>query len=656
MMELSSSSFDSGHHRRDRLDSAIMSTISGRGARVDPGTGGAKTIEEDFSLPILLAERVRKAVGEAESFKSECAELGRQADLLAGMLRAAVRRLSAIPNPYERPARRIAAQTSKSLDRALSLARRCRRAGVIRRVVSITTGSADFRKALALLDASLGDLRWLLSIYSFDDLSDGGGGGGGLVLSLPPIASTDPILSWVWSCVAAVQMAARPSDRAEAATSLANLALDSRRNKKIIIEEGGVPPLLALLRDGAASLDAQIAAAAALTNLSADCELVSLIVADLAVPVVVQVLADAPMRLQARLAVLVARMAAHDPVAQEEFARENAIRPLVSLLSFELPLDDASPNSKKPTSLHSLVRINRESAANSPNLPNGKGVLASRDQHPHPPYYYYHHHRKERENESPEVKLQLKVACSEALWMLSRNCVSNSRKITETKGLLCLSKLLEREKGELQFNCLMTVMEIATAAESDADLRRSAFKMNSPAAKSAVEQLLRVAQEGSSPSLQIPAIKSLGSLARTFPARETRALRPLVAQLGHWNPDVAAEAAIALGKFASPENFLCVEHSKAIMEFEGVPPLMRLLRPGEKAQLPGLVLLCYLALHVPSNEALERAKALGTLESVSRSAVAQHASLKELLPKAIYQLELYRAEGHTRIDIDQDSL
>ncbi|KAG1358953.1 Protein ARABIDILLO 1 [Cocos nucifera] len=656
MLELShskfSSSFDSGHHRRDRLDSAIMSTISGPRAGVDPGTGGAKTIEDELSLPILLAERVRKAVGEADFFKSECAELGRQADLLAGMLRAAVRRLSAIPNPYERPARRIAAETSKSLDRALSVARRCRRSGFLRRVVSITTGSADVRKALALLDASLGDLRWLLSIYSSDDPSDGGGGGGGVVVSLPPIASTDPILSWVWSCVAAVQMASGPSDRAEAATSLANLALDSGRNRKIIIEEGGVPPLLALLRDGAASLDAQIAAAAALTNLSADRELVSLIVADLAIPVVVQVLADSPMRLQARLATLVARMAAHDPVAQEEFARENAIRPLVSLLSFELPLDDASPNSKKTTSIHSLVRINRESAANSPNPPNAKGVSTSRDQQPHPPYYYYHH-RKERENESPEMKLHLKVACAEALSMLSRNCVSNSRKITETKGLLCLSKLIERERGELQINCLMTMMEIATAAESDADLRRSAFKMNSPAAKSAVEQLLRVVQEGSSP-LQIPAIKSLGSLARTFPARETRVLRPLVALLGHWNPDVAAEAAIALGKFASPENFLCVEHSKAIIEFEGVPPLMRLLRPGEKAQLPGLVLLCYLALHVPSSEALERAKALGTLESVSRSAVAQHASLKELLPKAIYQLELYRAGGHPRMDIDQD--
>ncbi|KAG1363346.1 Protein ARABIDILLO 1 [Cocos nucifera] len=663
----SSSLFDSDHrhhhhHWRDRLGSAMMSTINGRfvgpGAGVDPATGGKRTIEDELSLPILLAERVRKAVGEAESFKTECAEMGRQADLLADMLRAAIRRLSAIPSPYERPALRIAGEASKALDRALSLARRCRRSGVLCRVVSITTGSADFRKALALLEASLGDLRWLLSVYSPSDDPSDGGAPGGLILSLPPIASTDPILSWVWSCIATVQMATCPSDRAEAAASLANLALDSGRNKKIIIDEGGVPPLLSLLRDGAASLDGQIAAATALANLAADRDLVSLIVADLAVPVVVQVLADAPMRLQSSLAALVARMAAHDPVAQEEFARENVIRPLVSILSFEVPLDDRCLHPKKTSSIPSLVRINRDitsSGSNSnSNQPDAKLVSASRDHH-HAYCYYHQHHRKDWENESPEVKLQLKVACAEALWMLSRNCLSNSRKITETKGLLCLSKHIELETGELQLNCLMTLTEIAAAAESDADLRRSAFKMNSLAAKSVVEQLLRVALEGSSPLLQILAIKSLGSLARTFPARETRVLRPLVVQLGHWNPDVATEAAISLGKFACPQNFLCVEHSKAIVEFEGVPRLMRLLRPGEKTQLPGLVLLCYLAMHVPSNEALERAKALATLESVSRGAMANHASLRELLPQAIYQLELYRAGGHTCIHIEPDS-
>ncbi|KAG0456550.1 hypothetical protein HPP92_024338 [Vanilla planifolia] len=263
---------------------------------------------------------------------------------------------------------------------------------------------------------------------------------------------------------------------------------------------------------------------------------------------------------------------------------------------------------------------------------------------------YHNHNRRERENEAPDVKHALKVACAESLWKLSSNCLPISRKITETKGLLCLAKLIERETGEIQHNCLMAVMEIAAAAEADADLRRSAFKTNSLAGKFVVEQLLRVAQHGSSSDLVIAAIKAIGSLARAFSASETRVLQPLVLQLGHWNQDVATEAAIALGKFACPENYNCVHHSKVIIEFAGVPPLMRLLRSGDKTQLPGLVLLCYLALHAAGSEALEGAMALGNLESVVRTAIAQHPSIKDLLPKAIYNLELYNVGAHIHRD------
>ncbi|XP_020587218.1 uncharacterized protein LOC110029320 [Phalaenopsis equestris] len=615
----------------------IVASAAAAGVAVGTGAGG-KNIEEELSLPILLAERVRKAVAEAESFKLECGEVGKQVDQLATMLRSAIRRATASPSVYDRPVRRIVAEAAKTLERALALVRRCKRAGVLRRVVTITTGSTDFRKIIPLLDASLGDLHWLLSVYSDD------GAGGGIVLSLPPIASTDPILSWVWSYIATVQMGSSASDRIEAANTLANLALDNDRNKKIILEEGGVLPLLSLLRDGP-SVDAQIAAAAALSNLASDPEHVALIIKELAVPIIVHVLSDSPMRLQTRVAFLISRLASHLPfISQEEFARENAVRPLVSLLSFEVPLDEPRPSA----SIHSLVQgmanlqyLNSTSASGSSGSGSSRGK-SSRD--------YYNHNRKERENESADVKQALKIACAEALWKLSRGSVSNSRKITETKGLLCLSKLIERERGELQHNCIMTVMEIAVAAESDSDLRRSAFKTKYPAAKSVVDQLLKVAQQGSSPALEIAAIKAIGSLARAFSASETRVLQPLVLQLGHWNPDIAAEAAIALGKFSCPENYNSVHNSKAIIEFAGVPPLMRLLRSGEKTQLPGLILLCYLALHAAESSAMERAKALGTLESAARTAVAQHPSIKDLLPKAIYHLELYRVGAHIHRD------
>lgn len=603
------------------------------------GGGGEKCIEEGLSLPILLAERVMKGIQEAESLKQECSEVGTKVRDLSGMLRSAVRvATSKTPPPYDRPIRRIFAEAAKNLERALALVRRCKRAGVLRRVVTITTSSTDFRKVFTLLDASLGDLQWLLSVY--DTSSSTSVGGMDIVLSLPPIASTDPILSWVWSYVATVQKGVPASDRVEAANSLANLALDNDRNKKIIIEEGGVPPLLSLLQD-ASSMDAQIAAALALINLASDPEHVSLIVNERAVPIIVNVLSDSPMRLQTRVAGLVSRMASHDPVAQEEFAMENAIRPLVSLLSFEVSLEDSKPApTKKHTSIHSLVQgMSSVASLHTDNCGMGRGSSNSipRD---------HHHQRKERENENPEVKLRLKTACAEALWMLSKKSVSNSRKITETKALLCLSKIVERDKGELQYNCLMTLMEIAAVAESNEDLRRSAFKTNSPAAKSVIDQLLSLEiQQGSTPGLQVAAIKTIGSLARTFPARETRVLTPLVSQLEHWNPEVAAEAANALRKFVDPDNYLHVEHSKAIIEFGAVPSLQRLIRSGEKTQLPALLLLCFLSLHASNSDALERVS--GTLEAVARTAVAQHPSIRELLPQAIYHLELYRVGSHT---------
>ncbi|WOL00925.1 hypothetical protein Cni_G09638 [Canna indica] len=616
----------------------MMMTVrgGGRGVGVSGARGGSKgvVVEGELSLPILLAERVAKAVGEAESFKTECADVRKQAEHISALLRSAARVAAASPTPfYDRPVRRILAEASKSLERALGLVRRCRRAGLLRRVVTITTGSTDFRKVHGLLEASAADLRWLLSIYSDED------GGGGVAISLPPIASTDPILAWVWSYAATVQSPARSAaDRTHAAQTLASLALDNDRNKKIILEEGGVRPLLTLLRDGP-SVESQIAAATALSNLASTADNVSVILHELAVPIIVHVLSDSPMRLQTQIAGLVSRLAAHHPDAREEFARENAVRSLVSLLSFEVPIEDFRSTPKKSSSIHSLVR-GMGVASDSNSTPRGsiggsnRSSSLLRD--------YYHHHRKDRENESSEVKLALKIASAEALWMLAKECVNNCRKITETKGLLCLSKIIELEKGELQHHCMMIVMEIAAEAEIDADLRRSAFKMNSPAAKSVVEQLIRVAQVGSSTVLQIAAIKSIGCLAKTFPAKETKVLAPLVLQLGHWNPEVAAEAAWALGKFVNPDNFLCVEHSKTIVEFAAVPALMRLHRAGEKAQLPAVILLSYLALHIPKSEALERTKVLGALQSVVRSPLAQDPSLRELLPQAIYQLELYQ--------------
>ncbi|OMO80088.1 Armadillo [Corchorus olitorius] len=602
------------------------------------GSTEEKRIEDELSYPILLAERVRLAADEAESFKVDCGEVGKQVDRLSQMLRNLVRFTTSAQFLYERPIRRVVSEVSKNLERALTLVRKCKRQSILRRVVRITSAT-DFRKVLNLLDASIGDMKWLMGVLDTEN--------SGIFLSLPPIASNDPIISWVWSYIATVQMG-QLTDRIEAATNLASLAQDNDRNKKITVEEGGVPPLLKLLKEGS-STEAQIAAANALLVLANEQERVRSIVDEMGVPIVVQVLGDSPMKVQIPVAKLVARMAEHDPLAQEDFARENVIRPLVTLLSFETFEEDSRSQLGKQ-SLHSIVQINKEMEKTSSTGSNSRNYSYRPYAHSHSSLHSEGSskgwsHRKERENEKPEVKIQLKINGAEALWMLAKGSVLNSRRITETKGLLCLAKLVEKEQGELQYNCLMTIMEITAAAESNSDLRRAVFKTNSPAAKAVIDQLLRVIKELDSPILQVPAIKSIGSLARTFPARETRVIGPLVTQLSNKDQEVAMEAAIALQKFASPENFLCMDHSKTIIEFNGVPPLMRLLR-GEKTQLHGVILLCYLAIHAGDNEALEQARVLNALEGADRTVVAQQPDLKELVSKAIYHLNLYHTGVH----------
>lgn len=604
----------------------MAATVTHGASAVVVEEGKSQSLQEELSLPILLADRVIKSAQEAESSKQECAELSKQVERLSQMLRSCVRLATSSQPLYERPIRRVAADVTKNLDRSLTLVRRCKHAGVLRHVFAITT-SADFKKVFSLLESSIGDMRWLLTIFDSDETN----------LALPPIASNDPILAWVWSFISTVQMGQIKS-RVDAANELASLARDNNRSRKIIVEEGGILPLLKLLKE-AASPDAQTVAAGALFNIATDQETVRLIVDVLGVPIIVSVLGEASMKVQVAVANLVARMAQLDSIAQEEFVRENVTRSLISFLCMDIALDLPKPESAK-TTIHSLVQLKKEMTERPTNVINNSDG-SSRGGHGH---YYYN--KKDRELETPEVKVNVQIACAEALWKLSEGCLLCCKKVTETKGLLCLPKIIEMERGELQFNCLMTIMEITAVAESNTELRRSAFKTNSPAAKAILDQLLRLIHEESDALLQIPAIRSIGCLAKTFPAKEKRMIGPLVAHLSNRNVDVAIEAAIALSKFVSPDNFNRSEQSKAIIEFDGVPPLMRLLKISDRAQMHGLVFLCYLALSAGNSKALEQARVLTALEGAARTVVPQRPELKDLFAKAIYHLTLYQAGSH----------
>ncbi|KAI3713859.1 hypothetical protein L1987_72446 [Smallanthus sonchifolius] len=452
---------------------------------------------------------------------------------------------------YERPVRRIFTDVAGNLTRALSLVRKCRHRGIIRRFVCIL-GEADFQKLFNLLDRSIGDMKWLLSI--FDAVN------GGIILALPPIASNDPILACVWSCIASLHIRSVKL-KIEAARGLSALARDSDRIKKIIVEEGGITPLLKLLKHES-SPKIQIAGAMALFNLANDQNMARSVFNENGVPVLALAFRYSQVSVQTEVAKLIERVAELDGVCQESLARQNVIETLVTLLS---------------------------SSIWPRNIKECKTDVS-----------------------------QLNTNCAGALWMLARGNVANCRKITETKGLLCLAKLIEKEKGELQINCLMTVLEITSAAECNPDIRRSAFKMSSPAGKAVVDQLLRVIDESDNHVIKIPAIRAIGQLARTFPARQTQVISPLVKQICDRNPDVANESVIALGKFTCPENYLRVEHSKTVVDFEGVQAVIKMLRGDKRTNYHALVLLCYLAVYAGNNEQFQQARISSALEGADR--------------------------------------
>nr|KAJ0215995.1 hypothetical protein LSAT_V11C300112580 [Lactuca sativa] len=540
-------------------------------------------IEEILSSPIILSDRILRAVNESKSHKLDCSDAGKKVHQLSEMLRSTVRFANSTPSFYESPVRRIFSDIAINLNSTLTLVRRCRHRSIFRRFVTFV-GIADFRKLFNLLDMSIGDMKWLLSIFDR--------GGEGIVLSLPPIASNDPILAWVWSNIASLHLCSL-NLKIEVAHELASLAHDSNRNKDIIVEEGGISPLLKLLKEES-SPDAQIAGAMALFSLADNQNRARLIFNEHGVPIIVHAFRNSRIGVQIEIAKLIATMVEHDTFSQEGFARENLIGTLVTLLSFD--------------------RNNQM--------------------------------KKSSKNVSPQLILEFKTNCSGALWMLAKGSVTNCRKITEAKGLLCLANLIEKEKGELQINCLMAIMEITASAEYNPDLRRSAFKSNNNS--QIVDQLLKLINQSDNPVIKIPAIRTIGHLARTFPARQTQVIGPLVKQLSNRNPDVGMESVIALGKFTCPENFLHSEHSKTIFEFEGVQPLMRLLRgsESEKTQYHALVLLCHLAMYDGNIEPFEQARLLTTLQGANKSFACNYSELRELVANA--GLLLTQRQAYTR--------
>lgn len=580
---------------------------------------------KNLTRPIQLADQVAKFAEVAEISKQECNDLKSKTETLSALLRQAAR----APDLYDKPTIRILQEIDQVLDKALSFVSKCRDRGLITRVFTIVP-AATYKKLCSQLDNSIADVTWLLAVSNpsnnnSDDEDDYG---------LPPIVSNDPLVGFIWTVIAKLQ-SGNLEDKTEAAGSLESLASSSDRQKDIIVEEGGVPPLLKLLKDGRS--EGQEKAAMALGSLGTDAKRVEVMIQAGVCSVFAKVLKEGSTKLQGLVAWAVSEIVEHDRESQDIFARNNSVRLLVGHLAHET-IEEHSRYTvfTKPTMI-GLVK----DALNSP-IENKDGC----EKRVSPsPSVVKTQGRELLEDE--ENKTYLKAMSARALWHLAKDNSLICKIITESKALLCLAVLVEKGVGEVRINSAMALMEIARVAEKDSDLRCSAFKPSSPAAKIVVEKLLNIVKKGEYNDLLIPCIDALGCLARTFRASETRIIEPLVNLLDDREEEVMAAACIALSKYACTENYLHHDHSRAIISAGGLKLLVQLGLFGcEEVKVPSLILLCYITLYVPESEDLAQGGVRSVLEGAAKHGLMMYDNaIQFLLDKARSRLELYQSRS-----------
>ncbi|KAG9147460.1 hypothetical protein Leryth_007275 [Lithospermum erythrorhizon] len=647
----------------------------------------ADIVKQILTRPIQLADQVVKQADDTNSFKQDCLEIKGKCEKLVGLLRLAARASSDL---YERPTRRIIDDTEQVLDKALALIFKCKANG-IRRVFTIIQAAA-FRKISVQLENSISDVSWLLRVSTPADARDDE------YLGLPPIAANEPILCLIWEQIA-ILCCGSVDERSDAAASLVSLARDNDRYGKLIIEEGGITPLLKLAKEG--KMEGQENASRAIGLLGRDPESVEEIVNAGVCNVFAKILKEGHMKVQIVVAWAVSELAAHHPKCQDHFAQNNTIRLLVSHIAFETIQEHSKYTipTKQNMSIHTVVMANSSNTTNNKNVmdddkyahdhihnPMGNestqmhNIVAdtmamknpqlqtnnsnknsqhdphkSNQQHPHHSHHQHQKHShhallgtsiKGREYEDPATKAQMKAMAARALRFLCAGNVPICKNITESRALLCFSVLLEKGEEDVKYHSVMALMEITLMAEQNAELRRSSFKPTAQVAKAVVDQFVRIIKQADS-ELLIPSIKSLGNLARTFRATETRIIAPLVSLLDEQEPEITCEALHALEKFACPDNFLHDVHAKTIIDEGGAKHLVPLVYFGEQLiQIPSLILLCYIAISLPDNESLAQEEVLKVVEWATKQGnLMQVPIVEELLSEGKKRLDLFQSRG-----------
>lgn len=130
----------------------------------------------------------------------------------------------------------ILEKTEHVLNKTLSLVFRCRTDTIRKRVFNIIPKST-FHRTSSQLENTISNVSWLLRISHCNEDHDSENH------ILPSIILNDPMVTLIWQLIASLCTSSQ-EDRSDSASSLVSLAHRSNHYGKMIIEEGGVGPLL----------------------------------------------------------------------------------------------------------------------------------------------------------------------------------------------------------------------------------------------------------------------------------------------------------------------------------------------------------------------------------------------------------------------------
>ncbi|KAG6519459.1 hypothetical protein ZIOFF_022953 [Zingiber officinale] len=546
-------------------------------------------VKQMVARPTQLAEQMSKFAADVCTRKQECLQLKDRADELIQLLHKA-----ACADLYLRPARRIIYDTEQALEKALALVEKCRHYVVLHLLFTIVPDAA-FVQTHAQLQNSVADVSWLLRISTPESEDDNDGGV--FVRGLCPIAENEPVYWFIWDNIAAIRIGG-PTTRSLAAATLVQLASDNRF-ARFVIEEDGVEPLLRLLKEGEA--DARESAARALGHLGRDAESVDYLISAGVCPAFAKALTGGPMKVQAAVGWAVAELVAKRPKCQGIFAQNNLVRLLVPHLDLQQPVDSVS---WRPRQVSGRGRGGREVT------------------------------------EDPDAMANMKAMAAKALSQLAKSNAHICLSITECGTLLNLAALLEKGTGDARYYAATALLEIALVAEHDDDLRRSAFKPNSPSGKAVIAQFVQIVNKGENEPILISSITALGCLSTAFRVTETDVIGALVRRVADENSESAVrmEALTALTKFAISSN-LFISNCKAMLDAGVVEHLMHLVYLEEQLRIEALVLLCHIVKNVPESEGLKEAVQCVLTWASRNSQLVQVKKVDDLLQAAVAALE-----------------